>query len=524
MLPTILRQSLLLTPIALLTLAPPTIAADNLYLNYGPFEFTLPTQDLDQFAQTGTVPPSLKFILDRFPPDRQTQIRNLLRLPNKVSPVIVSRVTYSATGERLAKRVGELIQTGDRQNGFYAIRAALIQSAADPQGLSLLNFIKKSPTDLRIDIPEVLKFANQLTTTIKDTDRLVAELEKESTAIAQSNPQNPLPNLDQPGTFPITTQTLNLRDETRDRPLTIDLYRPRTPHHTPLIILSGGLGGERDHDKNLAQHLASHGFTAITIDHPGSNAQRQRDFFKGLHRDNFDSEDFIDRPKDITFVLDQLTQRNATEFNNQLNLQQVGMYGYSLGGTAALALAGATINFEQLEKDCGTNVNIINIAVLYQCRALELPRQNYQLKDDRIKAIYLFVPSSKHIYNTQGITNVKIPIFWQATNEDLITPLILEQAPMFAALPSRHKYLAVAQGLPHTRVILGLLDRVTGSNRVMTSDQLFQVTQNYLKTFNTAFFKTYITQDKTYSPYLTAAYAQTYAQQPYKLSLVESLP
>jgi predicted dienelactone hydrolase len=518
----------------ILAIAPPAKAAQHLYLTYGPFEFSIAVKDLNQFAQTGTIPPDLKFILNRFSPQQQTQIRDLLRLKNEVNPVILSRVTYTATVERLIKRIGELIQTRDRQNGFYAIRAALLQSATDPQGLSILNFLQKFPTDLRLDLPATLKFVNQLKATIKDTDTFVADLEKATTKIAQSESPvdlNQLADLRQPGALTVVMQTLSLRDKKRalhsrypkGRPLTVDLYRPTTPNPTPIILISGGLGGDRNHFKDLAQHLASQGFTAVVLDHPGSNAQRQRDFFKGLYSENFDSQDFIDRPLDISFVLDELTQRNASEFNNQLNLQQVGMFSYSLGGTAALALAGATINFNQLEQDCGTQVNIINIAILYQCRALELPRQNYQLKDDRIKAIFLFVPSSKHIYGTQGISHVRIPIFWQATNEDIITPLILEQVPMFNALPSHQKYLAVSQGLPHTRVILRLLDRVTGTNRTMLSEELFKVTQDYLKTFNTAFFKAYISHDKTYRPYLTASYAQAFAQQPYSLSLVKSV-
>ena len=520
--------------IALMAIAPPAKAAERIYINYGPFEFSIAVEDLNQFAQTGIIPPDLKFILNRFSPERQAQIRNLLRLKNEVNPVILSRVTYTVTTERLIRRIGDLLQTRDRQNGFYAIRAALLQAAAAPQGLSLLNFLQKFPTDLRLDLPRTLKFANQLKTTIQETDTFVADLEKETTKIAQSeSPVNPtqLPDLRQPGTLAVVVQTLNLKDEKRallrryrkGRSLTIDLYRPTTSNSTPIILISGGLGGERNQFKDLAQHLASQGFTAIVLDHPGSNAQRQRDFFKGLYSENFDSQDFIDRPLDISFVLDELTRRNASEFNNQLNLQQVGMFGYSLGGTAALALAGATINFNQLEQDCGSQINIINIAVLYQCRALELPHQNYQLKDDRIKAIFLFVPSSKHIYGSQGISHVHIPVFWQATNEDIVTPLILEQVPMFNALPSLHKYLAVSQGLPHTRVILRLIDRITGTNRALLSDELFKVTQDYLKTFNTAFFKTYINQDKTYQPYLTASYAQAFAQQPYSLTLVESV-
>jgi predicted dienelactone hydrolase len=502
---------------------------NRIYLNYGPFEFSAGVEALERFAQDGTVDEELGFILNRFSPERQAQIRGLLNLRHKVSPVIVSRVGYANTTERLLQWLGQMVQTGDRQNGFYAIRAALVLAAADPDGLSLINVLKKFPTDVRIDIAKVINFSQEIKTTIRETDQIVAELEAETTKLAQAKSleNQEIPDLSQPGTWQYQQETLNLKDASRDRPLTIDVYRPVVPGDetdpTPVIMVSGGLGAQRSHFAYLAEHLASQGFAVVLLDHPGSNDKRQRDFFKGLYRDNFDSRDFIDRPLDVTFVLNELEKRNP-EFDHPLNLKQVGMFGYSWGGTAALALAGAEINFEQLEQECGSNLDIVNIAVLYQCRALELPHQTYQLKDDRIQAIFLFVPSSRHVYGAKELAAVRVPIFWQATNEDLITPLILEHVPMFKAAGSTEKYLAVSQGLPHTRVILGLLDRVTGANRSQSSEQLFNVTQSYLKTFNSAFFQTYINHDKDYQSYLTAAYAQAVTQKPYTLSLVRSVP
>jgi len=104
----------------------------------------------------------------------------------------------------------------------------------------------------------------------------------------------------------------------------------------------------------------------------------------------------------------------------------VGIFGYSFGGTTALSLAGAELNFDQLEKDCTFPIDVVNISILYQCRALELPRKKVDLQDSRIKAAFVFVPFSNSLFGENGLNRVNIPSFWQATDEDIVTPLLLE--------------------------------------------------------------------------------------------------
>ncbi|MHC5731485.1 MAG: alpha/beta hydrolase family protein, partial [Nostoc sp.] len=104
--------------------------------------------------------------------------------------------------------------------------------------------------------------------------------------------------------------------------------------------------------------------------------------------------EFKDRPLDITYILDQLQKANQSDsrFKKRLNLQQVGVFGQSLGGYTALALAGAKINFEQLKQDCQPAAlqNTWNMSLLLQCRALELSisksEKDYNLRDERVKA------------------------------------------------------------------------------------------------------------------------------------------
>ena len=94
-----------------------------------------------------------------------------------------------------------------------------------------------------------------------------------------------LPDLRKPGKFSISRRTINLHDVLSDRTVVVDLYLPAAFHQSqvPVIVLSNGLGGQRDRYILLAQHLASQGFVVVR-DHPGSNDHRQQQFFAGLSK------------------------------------------------------------------------------------------------------------------------------------------------------------------------------------------------------------------------------------------------
>ncbi|NJL83535.1 MAG: hypothetical protein HC890_12350 [Chloroflexaceae bacterium] len=139
-------------------------------------------------------------------------------------------------------------------------------------------------------------------------------------------------------------------------------------------------------------HLASHGYLVAVPQHPGSDSIWLEKFLTGLVKDVFDVNDFINRPLDITFVLDELERRNASLFDNRLNLDSVGLFGHSFGGYTALAVAGATIDWDNLQASCDRFPRQPNVSLLLQCRALQLPRQNYQFQDERVKVIIVSNP------------------------------------------------------------------------------------------------------------------------------------
>ena len=66
------------------------------------------------------------------------------------------------------QRLGDLIETDTRKNGFYAIRGALILAAADPQGLTVVNVLRRFPSkSVRINFTEGLQVVSSLTDLLK---------------------------------------------------------------------------------------------------------------------------------------------------------------------------------------------------------------------------------------------------------------------------------------------------------------------------------------------------------------------
>jgi predicted dienelactone hydrolase len=522
---------------AIVLFAPQITAAEIIYFTYSPFQFSVSVSALETFAQSGAIEPGLGQLgryLSRLNSEQQMRLQTLLKNQFEVDLITISRLFYTRSGERILQYFGNLITSKGGRNGLQDIRSALVLAAVDPEGLTAINFLQKLSTDVQIDVRRVLQVIQQVTDLIQQTDARVAALEQStrntvseseitSRELLHSN-FSQLPDLRQSGRFQVAKQTLNLRDQSRDRELPTDFYRPNSPE-APVIVISGGLGARRDRFAALAEHLASHGFAVAIPDHPGSNAQRNRDFFAGLYRfdqENFDAAEYVDRPLDVTFLLNELEQLNVSQFNHQLNLQQTGIFGYSFGGATALSLAGARINFDQLEADCGSQINLLNISVLYQCRALELPRERFELRDDRIQAAFVFVPFSNSIFGQAGMRQVTVPVFWQATEADVITPLLLEQIPAFSGLDGSDHYFIVSKELPHTRITLNLTNELL--NRDVSLEDAVRVTQTYLNAWSLAFFKVYVSQIDEYRSYLQAAYAQALSEEPYQLSFVQSLP
>lgn len=519
----------------------PVRGAERIEFSYPPFgDFDISTDSLEVFAKEGKITDEFAFYAKRLKPQQLFQLRYFLKTRFQVTPTLVSQFTYSAIGENLLQRMGELLQTQSRQNGFYALRSAFILSAADSEGLTVVNLLRRYPSpSVRLNLSLTQQTLGNLSEMLKKRDAIVGALKQVAEAEAANQPKTDFsqqPDLRRPGAFSWQKTTLTLDDSSRSRRLDVDLHLPQLPQRQtetktqntlsppiPVIVISHGIAEDRETYTYVAQHLASHGFAVAVLQHPGSDTKRFQEYFAGFASPP-EPKELLDRPLDVKFVLDQLQRLSESDptLKGQLNLQQVGVIGHSLGGYTALTLAGATINFEQIRKDCNPNRSL-NLSVFLQCRAGELPPASYPLLDQRIKAVIALNPSISTILGQRGLSQIQVPVMLVGGSQDIFTPVVPEQILPFTWLQTPNKYLVLIENGTHfstaetsnpAKQVLPVTPKLIGPNPA--------IAHSYVNALSLAFFQTYLSNRQEYRPYLSASYAKFISQAPLNLDLVQS--
>lgn len=508
------------------------LGAEKISFDYPPFgEFSISRQSLEVFAKEGKITSEFAFYTNRIKPQQLAQLRELLQTRFEVTPTLISQFTYSRIGEDLLQRVGELLRTQKRQNGFYALRATLILSAADPEGLTILNAIRRYPSNtIQLNLSGTQEIIGNLSDLLKKRDAIVVALQQTAQAEAATGANinfSQQPDLRRAGSFGWRKQTLEMNDISRKRRFPVDLYLPKTGTQNtpsfPVIVISHGVAENRETFAYVAQHLTSYGFAVAVLEHPGSDAKKFQQYFSGLAGPP-EANELINRPLDVKFMLDELQRISDSDpsLKGQLNLQQVGAIGHSLGGYTALTLAGAPINFRQVRKDCFPNRSL-DLSVFLQCRAGELPRAVYPIQDQRIKAVMAINPLNSTILGQTGLSQIKVPTMLVGGSQDIFTPVVPEQIRPFTWLSTPNKYLVLIENGTH----FSTLDKLdSGENVLPVPASLIgpnpAIARTYINALSLAFFQTYLRNQQQYRPYLSASYAQFISQSPLNLSLIQS--
>lgn len=509
-----------LTALVAFAIATPVNAAEQVYFKSGTLELSLSVQALNTWLETGQVDPELSGYLTLLNPQQQTQLKGLLQTQYDENYFNLSRITYTSIGERFLKNMGNVIRTRDKGNGFEDLRTAFVRASQDKKGLSLINVLQQYPNDVEIDVDLIVGIIQRTSDLITQTDALMAKFDQVASAEAQGErlPGPSQPDLRQPGALETTQQILKIKD------FRYDLYRPlQAPSPSPVVVITAGFGAQHDFFEDLAHHIASHGFAVAIAQHAGSDNHRRHGFFEGKYEELFEPTEYINRPREVIAVLDDLEQRNATEFNGQFDLTKVGVFSHSFGGPTALSLGGANLNFEQLEQSCDDQMDPLNASLYYQCHALEITETEKsklpQPRDPRIKALFLLGPFSKALFGAKELSQIDLPVFWEATNIDLPAPLALEQMPAFQTLTTPDRYLAIAKGLPHAHITFEVLTGLVKESEVKRLEALSML---YQKALTVAFFKVHVAQEEAFRSYLQASYAQSISEAPYKLHLFDA--
>jgi predicted dienelactone hydrolase len=203
----------------------------------------------------------------------------------------------------------------------------------------------------------------------------------------------------------------------------------------------------------------------------------------------------------------------------------VGVMGQSFGGYTALALVGAKINFASLQKGCDKSfAQSLNLSLLLQCQAQQLPKKDYDFRDARVKAAIAVNPVTSSIFGAEGLKSIQAPVMMISGTSDSITPPLSEQIEPFTWLPNIEKRLILMDGATHFSTI----DQLQPTERAfVTPKELIgrtpEVARIYLRALGLAFFKTYVKQQPNTAILSNPASIRAQSIQPLLLRGVSSL-
>ena len=230
-----------------------------------------------------------------------------------------------------------------------------------------------------------------------------------------------------------------------------------TPGPHPVVIMSHGSGGKAFRHLWLATRLAAAGFIVIAPDHPGSTSG-DSDPAKTLQIWN--------RPADISALIDWIS--SSPPLGLQPDLAHVGTFGFSMGGFAVMASAGAQVSLDAFNDYCDTYAGQIDCG-WYQSAGINLSALNRTFfeqdnSDPRLTAIVALDPALPRAMTAQSLRNVTIPVLVINLGRPDDVPVQMNAAAITALLPNGHH--AIISGAVHFsamdecrllgRIIIGL--------------------------------------------------------------------
>ncbi|PSN19634.1 dienelactone hydrolase [filamentous cyanobacterium CCP5] len=519
----------------------PGYSADEIrILVTGPLVFTIAVDDLETFAETGEITGSLRRYAPLLGDGLLATMRQGLTFRMPFDVAAVSNLAYSPLGRDALFNLGKILQVHPGINGQKGLRAAVIGAAAnaDAEGWTLLDALRSFPTQsIDIEVQDLLALRRELAVYFGYNQAAIAAIQAQAAAEADAQPESAiadLPDLSQPGPFSHQKRTITVTNPAirqTSEGLSVnydfdaDLYIPEgLTAPAPIVIISHGFGDVKESFTFIAEHLASYGFIAIIPDHVGSDLAYRQTYLNGRLNTLLSPVEFINRPQEISFLIDELERLTATspDWAAIADVERIGVVGDSLGASTALALAGAEINYGRLVENCNQENFMFNFALYLQCRARFLPPQNYNLLDPRVRAIVAQHPVGGGLYGPEGFSQIQVPLLMVAGSNDIVSTVITEQIHPFVWLQTEPKYLALLnQGThfsskPGRDAAEGIFQLLAGAHR--------DVGTRYYKTLSVAFWNAYLRQQEEYLPYLTAAYGQAASQgQPMTLDLITEL-
>jgi predicted dienelactone hydrolase len=197
----------------------------------------------------------------------------------------------------------------------------------------------------------------------------------------------------------------------------------------PLILLSHGIGGSSSMMAWLGSALASHGFIAAAVNHPGNNALEDYTLPGAIF--------WAQRARDLSTLLDLLLADPT--FGPHIDPKRVGAAGFSLGGLTVVELAGGIAEFSRYQDFCkspkadgmctdtieypGLLAKVTDLAKTDSAIQAAFAENAKSHRDPRIRAIFAMAPALGPAFDPGSLAKISLPTQVVAGAADNVVPV-----------------------------------------------------------------------------------------------------
>lgn len=208
----------------------------------------------------------------------------------------------------------------------------------------------------------------------------------------------------------------------------------------PLVLMSHGFGGWDTQFSNLAEQIASHGYIVASINHADMPIDGVTSFF--LSFGNVLVDRTLDQRQILTQILED-AQSGSQAYAAQIDSDNVGLIGYSMGGYGAIASAGAFYDFAN---DPMSNIPETARTAMEDAAQKPLP----------IKSLVTFAPwggqPDSRAWTAESIGKIDKPVLIIAGNQDDVVNYEEGVKWLFENMTGSDRYMLVYREARHNIV------------------------------------------------------------------------
>jgi predicted dienelactone hydrolase len=197
----------------------------------------------------------------------------------------------------------------------------------------------------------------------------------------------------------------------------------------PLVVWSHSWAFSRLSTTYLVEHLASQGFVVIGVDHTDYTIA---DLLTDSTLPERKYAELLQRPRDITTEIDYISTLNtAGDFQDMIDLDQIAVIGYSIGGYTALVEGGARLDMNYYTDWCVDHQNDLgckyipeNLSGMVALAGQDAVPEGLwpPQRDERVEAIIGIGPGTTTTIGPRGANSITTPTLLMGGTADSYAP------------------------------------------------------------------------------------------------------